>query len=254
MSVANFLTEFIRLAEQGEEFSPAELAKKHKLRGSLTAVMRRMDLYEKVESGKITVTEKMQQAAGNAKALRDLANDLDSNSKDYDKFNRQEFKKAFRELSISVIFSTEDFPVSLSQACEFLEYSNFHHARRAVVNAFKQKKDYLLTQAGKQTFGKSNKKEDLQLSRACFRKLMISSRTFMGGLIQDYYLDLEEDMLRNERENIRQINKYVLELREVEEWLETNAQHVKEKRARQDQLYRLIKQLGADPGGQLSID
>jgi hypothetical protein len=43
------------------------------------------------------------------------------------------------------------------------------HARRAVVKAFKEKKDYLLLQVEGQKGKKSNEKEEFLLSRKCVK-------------------------------------------------------------------------------------
>ena len=98
-----------------------------------------------------------------------------------------------RELALSMLQSSEEFPVDFDQGWRWIGYSTKQKARNKLFNNFELETDYivLLNQMGKQTRRGGHNREEIRLTVDCFKSLGMMAGTEKGKEIRRYFLKCE---------------------------------------------------------------
>lgn len=99
------------------------------------------------------------------------------------------------ELALSLVQSTEQFPVDFDAGWKWLGYSTKQKAKNKLTNNFEQGIDYQLNQMVKRVEGNrgggSVRFESINLSVDCFKSLAMMAGTAKGKEVRRYFLECE---------------------------------------------------------------
>ena len=101
--------------------------------------------------------------------------------------------KFSRELALSMLQSSKEFPVDFDQGWRWIGYSTKQKARNKLFNNFEVETDYivLLTHLVKQSGRGGHNREEIRLTVDCFKSLGMMAGTEKGKEIRRYFLKCE---------------------------------------------------------------
>lgn len=98
-----------------------------------------------------------------------------------------------QQLALSLYESTEEFPVDLDEAYQWLGYSRKDAAKRKLVNNFIEGIDYVSHRPVEVLSDKgSGVKEQIKLTTGCFKELGMLAGTEKGKQVRQYFLQCEK--------------------------------------------------------------
>jgi phage anti-repressor protein len=97
------------------------------------------------------------------------------------------------ELALSLIQSTDPFPIDFDNAWNWIGYSSKQKAKNKLFHNFEEEIDYtfLLNQMGKRSGRGGHNREQIRLTIDCFKSLAMMAGTSKGKEVRQYFLKCE---------------------------------------------------------------
>ncbi|NJO93397.1 MAG: hypothetical protein HC820_01725 [Hydrococcus sp. RM1_1_31] len=97
------------------------------------------------------------------------------------------------ELALSLLESSDLYPINFDEAWKWIDYSTKQKARNKLTNNFEPEIDYtvLLNQMGKQNGRGGHNREQIRLTIDCFKSLAMMAGTSKGKEVRQYFLKCE---------------------------------------------------------------